>query len=259
MTKLTVSLISLNQEKHLRRLLPTLAEAGKNLDVQVLLVANRCRDDTLGFVRHNYSCIDILINDGVTGYGGNHNLNLARAESEYFVIMNTDMLLKPDTFASLVEYMEQDDTIGIVSPKIMNEDGSIQYLNKRYPSVFDLFLRKFCPKFLRSLFIKRMTEYEMRDTDYNLTQDVPLLSGSFMMCRTSVLKELGGFDERFFLYFEDYDLCRRYQKAGYRTVFYPNAEAVHFWERSAHKDYRYALMFINSARKYFSRWGWKLF
>lgn len=254
-----ISLISLNQVHHLQRLLPTLKTACENLSATVMLVANRCTDNTVDFVKAEHSYISLFVNDKVTGYGGNHNINLFGSESEFFVIMNSDMLVKSDTFEKLLAYMEQDGSIGIIAPKVLNEDGSIQYLNKRYPAVFDLFLRKFCPKFLAGFFAKRMCAYEMRDTNYSSIQDVPLLSGSFMMCRTSILRKIGGFDERFFLYFEDYDLCRRFQNEGYRTVYYPEAEVAHFWERSAHKNCRYALMFINSACKYFNRWGWKLF
>lgn len=257
-SRITISLISLNQAHHLRRLLPTLEKSVQGLDARILMVANRCVDDSVEYVRKNYPQIDILENPGITGYGGNHNLNLERSDSEYFVIMNSDMMVKPDTFKNIIAFMKTDEKLGIVAPKVLNEDGSIQYLNKRYPSVFDLFLRKFCPLILQRFFRDRMDAYEMKDTDYSTVMDVPLLSGSFLFCRSDLLKKLAGFDEQFFLYFEDYDLCRRFQLAGYRTVFYPEAEAVHFWERSAHKSWKFALMFINSARKYFCRWGWKL-
>ncbi len=257
--KISVSLISLNQLHHLQRLLPTLIKSLEHIDAQILLVANRCHDGTVEYVRRNFPMVSVVENPLVTGYGGNHNINLARSNSDYFVIMNSDMLVKPDTFKNLIAFMAGDGTIGMVAPKVLNEDGTLQFLNKRYPSVFDLFLRKFCPAGLCGFFKKRMDAYEMRDTDYNSVVEAQLLSGSFMFCRTDKLKELGGFDEHFFLYFEDYDLCRRFQKAGLKTVFYPGAEAVHFWERSAHKSWRFALMFINSAVKYFSRWGWKLF
>lgn len=258
-SQITISLISLNQAHHLKRLLPTLEKGVAGIDARILLVANRCQDDSVEYVRKNHPQIDILENPGVTGYGGNHNLNLARSDSEFFVIMNSDMMVRPDTFRNLIAFMKTDEKLGIIAPKILNEDGTVQYLNKRYPAVFDLFLRKFCPAGLQGFFKTRMDAYEMKDTDYNTTMEVPLLSGSFMFCRTALLKKLGGFDEKFFLYFEDYDLCRRFQQAGYRTVFFTGAEAVHFWERSAHKSWRFALMFINSAGKYFSRWGWKLF
>ena len=257
-SKLTISLITLNQVYHLKRLLPTLIASISEIDARILLVANRCQDDSVDFVKKNFPQIDVLENPAVTGYGGNHNLNLNRSDSEYFAIMNSDMLVNPDTFQKLIAYMGANKKAGMLAPRVLNEDDSVQYLNKRYPSVFDLFLRKFYPSAFQKYFKRRMDAYEMRDTNYKSTMEVPLLSGSFLFCRTAELKELNGFDEKFFLYFEDFDLCRRYQQAGFQTIFYPEAKAVHFWERSAHKSWKYALMFMNSARKYFARWGWKL-
>ena len=85
----------------------------------------------------------------------------------------------------------------------------IQGLNKRYPTLWDLFLRRFIPKRLQKIFRRRMDYYEMRDFGCSREYDVPFLSGAFMLCRSDLLKQLGGFDPRYFLHFEDADLCRR--------------------------------------------------
>ena len=98
----------------------------------------------------------------------------------------------------------------------------------------------------------------MRDVGYEHTYDVPFLSGSFLFCRTDLLKSLGGFDPGFFLYFEDVDLCRRVQRT-HRTVYYPDVSAVHFWGRSAHKDWWYSAQFMRSAARYFNKWGYRFF
>jgi GT2 family glycosyltransferase len=102
-----------------------------------------------------------------------------------------------------------------------------------------------------------MEFYEMRDANFDDLIEAELLSGSFMLARTNLLKKIDGFDEKFFLYFEDYDLCRRIQARGLKTIYYPGSKAIHFWERSAHKSWKFAFMFLASAFKYFNRWGWK--
>jgi hypothetical protein len=79
-----------------------------------------------------------------------------------------------------------------------------------------------------------------------------------MFCRTNLLKAIGGFDERFFLYFEDFDLCRRVQRT-HRTVYCPNVAVTHFWKRAAHKNWRHTLCFLMSAFRYFNRWGYRMF
>jgi len=97
----------------------------------------------------------------------------------------------------------------------------------------------------------------MRDVGYERSYDVPFVSGAFMFCRTQVLRELGGFDEGFFLYFEDADLSLRVQNHGCRTVYFPEVSVTHTWERMAHKSLHGGWMFLKSAYLYFHKWGFK--
>ncbi|HBW21906.1 MAG: hypothetical protein A2X28_02090 [Elusimicrobia bacterium GWA2_56_46] len=256
--KITISLISLNQRGDIERLLPTLMSAAEKIGAEVLLVDNCSTDSTRDFVTANYPGVKVVDNPNVAGYGENHNINLKRASGSYFVIMNSDMMVSPDTFVALKDYMDSHPDVGAVCPKILNPDGSIQGLNKLNPTVWDLFLRRFMPKVFIKYFKRRMDAHEMRDRDPNSTYDVPSMSGCFMFCRTDLLKKLGGFDEGYFLYFEDFDLSRRIQRT-HRTVYYPGAEVTHFWARSAHLKFRYMLYFFRSAFRYFNKWGYKLF
>lgn len=259
MTEITISLISVNQRHHLERLLPTLVPAAQLADAEILLVDNLCKDGTSEFVKQQFPNVSVMQNPRETGYGGNHNLNSGRAQGKYFVIMNSDMaIVQQDGFVRLEQYMDQHPDVGILTPKILNEDGSIQGLNKRYPTLVDLFLRRFAPVFLQRLFQRRLDYYEMRDVGYERSYDVPFLSGCFMFCRTELVKSLGGFDPTYFLYFEDVDLCRRVQRT-HRTVYFPDVSVTHFWERSAHKNWVYTYYFIKSALRYFGRWGYRLF
>ena len=129
--------------------------------------------------------------------------------------------------------------------------------NTRLPSVLTLFLRRFLPKKLKPLFQKRLDYYEMKDMGYDKTYDVPCLSGAFMLFRRSVLEKIGGFDPRYFLYFEDFDLSRKVNSAGYRTVFYPYVSVTHKWERAQHKNIKMAFIFVLSGIRFFNKWGWK--
>lgn len=254
----TVSLISHNQRRNLERLLPSLLPAAGLVHAEILLVDNRSTDGTSDFIQQYSTEIALLFNPRKVGYGANHNLNLQRARGRYFVIMNSDMTVAPNVFAVLRDYMDQHPDVGVVTPKVLNEDGTIQGLNKHYPTLFDLFLRRLLPKFLEHLFQRRLNHYEMRDVGYDHTYDVPFVSGAFMFCRADLLKSLGGFDAGYFLYFEDVDLCRRVQRT-HRTIYCPEVSVVHFWERSAHTDWRYTARFLASATRYFGKWGYRLF
>ncbi len=155
--------------------------------------------------------------------------------------------------------MDRNPDIGITCPKVLNEDGSIQLLNKRYPTVYDLFIRRFLPQKLHGMFKNRLAWYETRDIGYETIHDVEFMSGCFMFCRTDVLKTLGGFDDRYFMYFEDCDLGQKFQKAGYRTVYFPDATVTHLWERASHKSLKMACVLIVNMFRYFNKWGWKWF
>lgn len=194
------------------------------------------------------------------GYGRGHNRALEEcSESMYHVIINPDIIITPSTIESLSGFMNDNPNIGMVCSKVLNEDGSIQPLNKRYPTVFDLFVRRFLPKRLHGLLEKRLAKYETRDIGYETIHDVEYLSGCFMFCRTDALKAVGGFDDRYFMYFEDADLSRKIQQAGYHTIYYPHATVTHLWERASHKSIKMTLVFIVNMIRYFNKWGWKWF
>jgi GT2 family glycosyltransferase len=192
------------------------------------------------------------------GYGRAHNWAIAHAEpSKYHLVLNPDIIIPPGTIRSLIEFMENHPDVGMVCPRILNEDGSDQYLNKRYPTVMDFFIRRFMPRIFAPLFKRRLDSYEMRDVGYSQMCDVEVMTGAFMLCRTHVLKALAGFDPRYFLYLEDFDLSRKFQQNGFRTVYCPNAAVIHYWTRDSHKNIRMTLIFMVSMCRYFSKWGWK--
>jgi len=258
MTDVSISLISCNERHYLERLFPSLIPAADLVRAEILLVDNRSKDGSSDYAQTSCPGIHITPNLEKTGYGKNHNLNLKQASGRYFVIMNTDMTVERNIFVALRDYMDQHPDVGMVAPKILNEDGTIQGLNKRYPTLLDLFLRRFTPPSLQFLVKRRLDHYEMRDVGYDHSYEVPFMSGCFMFCRTDLLKSLGGFDEGFFIYFEDVDLCRKVQKT-HRTTYYSEVQAVHLWKRTSYKNREYTAHFLRSAYRYFGRWGYQLF
>ena len=194
------------------------------------------------------------------GYGRGHNKAIERcSDSNYHVVINPDIIIDPSVIETLTAFMDENTDIGMVCPKVRNADGTIQYLNKRRPTVYDLFLRRFSHDSFRSFFQKRLDYYEMKDFGYDSIYDVPFVAGSFMFCRTEILKKVGGFDPRYFMYFEDADLSRKFQEYNYRTVFYPYVSVTHLWERAPHKSIKMALVLIANGIKYFNKWGWRFY
>ena len=193
---------------------------------------------------------------GNVGYGAAHNQALQRADSDFHLILNPDVELAQDAlFCGLNYLLEQSDVV-IVSPQATDAQGRVQYLCKRYPSVLVLTLRAFAPAFIKKRFQGYLHSYEIRDACGNgSAADVPLVSGCCMYARTEALRRASGFSDRFFMYFEDFDLSLRLQPIG-RLVYLPSMQIVHHGGNSARKGLRHISMFVQSGWKFFRRHGW---
>ncbi len=149
--------------------------------------------------------------------------------------------------------MESNTQAGLVMPKVFGADGQLQMLCKLLPMPLDLASRRFFP--IKQWFKNQNEKYEMKESGYDQVMNVPFLSGCFMFLRTAALREIGLFDERFFLYAEDTDLSRRMHQR-FETLFYPGVEINHVHARGSYKDLRLTFHNIKSAVQYFNKWGW---
>ena len=202
--------------------------------------------------------LEILHGHGNVGYGRANNLVLPRLDSDLHLVMNPDVELDRDALAAAIEALRDDEALGAVAPAVRGPSGERQFLCKRYPSVWVLFLRGFAPRFLRARFAAALDHYEMRDLPpEGAIATVPLASGCFMLMRTALFKRLGGFDPRFFMYFEDYDLSLRIGREA-RVAYVPQARIVHHGGEASRKGLRHVAWFTRSAWRFFATHGWKL-
>lgn len=192
------------------------------------------------------------------GFGCAHNMALHMLRSlaaPYHLILNPDISLETGTLSKLALVMDTLPQVGILMPRVLYPDGSIQYLCKLLPTPIDLFLRRFAVGPWRGLFEKRMFKYDMKYFDYSRPVYVPVLSGCFMFTRRAVIESIGGFDERFFLYMEDTDLCRRVGNSS-RLLFWPWITVVHGHAQGSYQNLYLLRLHIRSAIAYFNKWGW---
>jgi GT2 family glycosyltransferase len=192
------------------------------------------------------------------GYGQGNNIAIREAVADYHLVLNPDVLLEPDAVAKALDFMEQRPDVGLMSPAAFYPDGQRQYLCKRYPTLLDLALRGFGPRWLQWIFRHRLNRYEMRDVIADeMAMDVPIVSGCFMLFRRSVLNAVGGFSNRFFMYFEDFDISLRASHLA-RIAYVPAVRIVHLGGGTGHKGLKHVAMFLRSAWAFFSIHGWRI-
>ena len=190
------------------------------------------------------------------GFGAAHNMAIREAiagGSDYHLVLNPDIAFGREVIPALVAYMQAHPDVGLVMPDIRYPDGRRQRLCKLLPNPVDLLLRRFMPSLYRAS--GRLATYELHRSGYDHVMDVPALSGCFMFLRTSVLRQVGGFDEGFFLYMEDFDLSRRIGRVA-RTMFYPAVSVTHEYQQGSYKNPALLRHHLRSAFRYFNKWGW---
>ena len=222
------------------------------LNVKLYLIDNS-PDDKLK-VLVNDPRIEYIFNNTNAGFGKAHNIVMKQTIhiAKYHLVLNPDVYFMKGTLDSLFEYMEENEGVGLVMPKVLSFENELQYLCKRLPGPTELILRRFLPK---SWSKRRMDRYEMRDKDYNSTFSAPSLSGCFMFVRSAALRKVGLFDERYFMYLEDIDLSRRIFEF-FDNVYFPKLTIYHGHAKESYKSFRLLKIHVVSAIKYFGKWGW---
>lgn len=202
-------------------------------------------------------CVKYIRNEKNLGYGAGHNIGIKKAfekGADYHVILNPDISFDSAAIDKIVKYADADRDIAYIMPKVVNPSGEIQYLCKLLPTPFDLIFRRFFPNV--GLIRKVNERYILKNFDYNSIINPPCLSGCFMFLRTKTLQENDLlFDERFFMYCEDFDLIRRIHRIS-KTIYYPEVTIVHNHARESYKSRKMLLLHIKSAIKYFNKYGW---
>lgn len=191
------------------------------------------------------------------GFGRAHNRALAivNGGSQVHLLLNPDIAFAKQVLPHLLEYMDRNPDVGALMPRIEYPDGSLQRLCKLLPSPVDLMLRRFIPFAAIQLAINR--RYELHDLRQDRPACVPSLSGCFLLVRTQILQDIGGFDERYFMYMEDVDLVRRIGDR-WTTVYEPSVAVSHGYGKGSYRDRKLTNLHMKSALSYFFKWGWVL-
>jgi len=210
--------------------------------------ADKINDILKGKFDANYIDLDENI-----GFGKGHNKVLDKIDSKYHFIINPDIMINRDTIKNMCRFMDENPDVAIACPKVMHPDGSIQHIAKRKPSLMALVARRIHLPFLK----KVEDRYLAKEMDQDTAFEVDFCTGCFFVIRTDVFKEIGGFDEDYFLYFEDADITMKAKQKG-KAYYAPSATVVHFWHRETASSGSRFMTQLKSMFIYFKKWGFKL-
>src|SRR5665213_1363586 len=176
--------------------------------IEILVIDNHSDDESIGVIRNRLSQwenVRIMESPQNRGYGRGNDIGMKRAAGRYILIINPDNELQSDALEKMVNAMEKGSDIGILAPKLVHEDGSVRDVARAFPSLMDVIVKRTGS----TLFPKRMDRYLQRNIDPTSERDVDWVVGACILLRRELIEKIGGFDPRFFLFFEDMDLCRR--------------------------------------------------
>ena len=177
------------------------------------------------------------------------NCKLKFEESGFHLVLNPDVIFESIILNELIEVLEKDATLSMVAPKVLFPNKEIQYTARKYPSISEQIFR-----FL-GVFEKNTSKSQYRNCDLNKSFYPDFIHGGFMLFKTEDFIKLNGFDERYFLYMEDVDICKEIDKSGKKKIYYPHVQVFHELRRASNKELKLFFIHILSMIKYYKKWG----
>lgn len=227
--------------------------------MEILVTDNHSDDESMGFIRAHLrgnSAVTIVENRSNIGYGAGNNAAVRQAKGEYLLIVNPDNVLPRDGIEAMLTYLQEHPDTGIVGPALVYPDGTVRPSARPFPTPADLFRKRMNPTKWHQEFERARKTLEKKDA-----VDVDWMVGACLLLKTELFRKLGGFDERFFLFFEDIDICRRIHDMGLRVVYLPKIKVLDRKGRLSGSSMFSLLsrkttrIHAASAVKYFLKWG----
>ena len=224
---LSIILVNYHHGHMLDNCLESVYRTIEKIQFEVILVDNSSKDDGLESILKRYTKIQLINNSKNVGFARANNQGAKIASGDFLLFMNPDTTMIEDAVESMLDYIRSDSSIGILSPKVLNPDQTTQFSCRKFPTVWSGLFNRY--SLMTRLFPNNRysRDYLMLDYDHNSIRSVDWVSGCCMMLSELTLKKANGFDENYFLFIEDVDLCQVIKKQGLRVVYFPNAKVFH--------------------------------
>jgi len=230
----------------------------------LLIIVNNCRQDNNHFSQALHMALrmhwegefKIHESEKNLGYGIGHNQAINHYCKDFHLVINPDVTVDEMAVINAIDYMQNNPQVGMLTPSSQQANGKKEYLCKSYPTVFVLLLRGFAPQKIKILFDKQLLAYELSELPEEINTDIKITSGCFMFFKGEALKSINGFSDKYFLYFEDFDLCIRLEQ-HWKIAYVPKVKIIHYGGRAGKKGVLHIWLFICSAWQFFNEHGWK--
>lgn len=230
-----ISFIILNYKtKHLLRLVvKNLLELQLTVPYEIIVIDNASHDGSVEMMQNLYPQVRLVMSETNTGHAKGNNLGIKEASGEYLIIMNSDIIFfDANDVTKMLNYLDQHPEVALLGPKLINGDGSVQNSCFRPYSAFTPIYRR--TPLGRFDFAKRdLARHLMHDFNHEMLQEVEWVLGAVLVGRKAVLDKIGAFNEDFFLYFADFELCDRIRFNGFKIMYYPDVKIVHYHRRQS--------------------------
>jgi len=249
---LSIIIVNYNVKDYLADCLNSIRQSVNNLLIEIIVVDNNSKDDSKLFLTPLFPEVKFIWLDENFGFGKANNIAIKQAKGKYILMLNPDTIVAEDTLFNMFQYMENNPQVGITGCKVLNSDGTFQISCKRgFPTPWASFcklfgLQKLFPKY------KLFSKYNLTYLSENEIHKVDAVSGCFMFCDGALIKQIGGFDERYFMFAEDLDLCTQVQLKNRDIMYVPNCCITHFKGESTKRSDLFAVEQMYNAMKQFA-------
>lgn len=254
--KLSIVIVSWNVKDLLKKCLSSVFDNQGDIELEVFVVDNNSADDSVKMVQEEFPQVKLIANSKNLGFATANNQAIKQARGEYVLVLNPDTEILPDTLEKSLQFMAGNPDCGAMGCQILSGDKTIQPSVRRFPKFWPIFLMMIkAPKIFKNL--KAINKYLATDFDYSATQEVDQIMGAYMLIPQKAFTEIGMFDEKFFIWFEEVDLCRRIKQAGKKVFYYPEPKIIHYGGSSFAQQSRVTkqMRFFKSAWHYFMKNG----
>jgi len=233
--QLSIIIVNYNVKNLLKKCLESIFEYEKDMEFEVIVVDNNSIDHSQEMLQRDFPQVKLIENKRNLGFSAGCNQGIKESQGRYILLLNPDTELTPDGFKKMIDFMDSKPEVGICGPKMTDQEGNLHLSCRSFPSYLTAISSS--QSILNRIFPDNLLsqKYLLKNQDHSQIQKVDWVSGSCLLAKREMLEKVGLFDERFYMYVEDVDLCYRAKMAGFSVFYFPQVVVIHHIGKSTQK------------------------